>query len=233
MKPAHLFVEALKQSTSPVEAICSLPTFEPLYIHRVPVEVYRAAMRKGWRFFPVSSSKHLAVTPANCSQATDNLQQLRRWARDSPNWALVTGPDSGVFVLNVDGSEGLASLLDLCGDDWSWLDTLRSMSGERRCISFAWPEGRRQIGSNLQIGKGLNILGDGDCVLAPPSREPHGTRHTYLDPGAEAVAAPLWLVERAFRPADTVDPSRPFSPCSSVLDAWSSSAQAEATHDQG
>jgi hypothetical protein len=233
MKPAHLFAAAPEQGMSPVEAIFSLPTYEPLYIHRVPVEVYRAALRKGWRFFPVSSSKHSAMTHANLFQAaTNNLQQLRRWARAWPNWALVTGPDSGIFVLEVDGREGLASLLDLCRDDWSWLDTLRSMAGEKRCISFAWPGGRRQISSDRQIGNGLSILGEGDWVLVPPSREPHGAQHAYLNPEAEAIAAPLWLLDRAFKPAETVAPYPPFTPCSPVLDAWSSAVLAEATHDQ-
>jgi hypothetical protein len=137
MKSAEAFVQALEQGLSSVEALHSLPDYEPRYIHRVPVEVYRAALRNGWRFFPVSSSKHLSVTHANLFQATDNLQQLSNWACEWPNWALVTGPDSGVFVLEVDGGEGLASLLDLCGDDWSWLDTLRSVTGEKRWIFFA------------------------------------------------------------------------------------------------
>jgi hypothetical protein len=231
MKSAEAFVEALEQGLNPVEALHSLPDYEPRYIDRVPVEAYRAALRNGWRFFPVSFSKHLAVTHANLIQATDNLQQLRNWARESPNWALVTGPESGAFVLEVDGDEGSASLLDLCGDDWNWLDTLRSVAGEKRSIFFAWPEGRRQISSSRKICEGLCVLGEGDWVLIPPSREPHGTQHIYLNPEAEVVAAPIWLLDRAFGPADTVDPSRPFPPCSSVRDAWSNAVLAEVTHD--
>jgi hypothetical protein len=231
LKSSEVFVAALEQGLRPIEALQCLPNYEPLYINRVPVEVYRAALRKGWRFFPVSSSRHLAVTHANLFQATDNLQQLRDWARQSPNWALATGPDSGVFVLEVDGEAGLATLLDLCGDDWSWLDTLRSMAGEKRCISFAWPEGRSQTRSNRQIGQGLSVLGEGEWVLVPPSREPHGTPHAYLNPGAEVVAAPLWLLDRAFKTLDTVDPSRPFPRFRAVRNAWSNAVLEEATHD--
>jgi hypothetical protein len=227
MKSASAFVQALKQGLSPIEALQSLPEYEPRYIHRVPVEVYRTALRRGWRFFPVSFGTHLAVTHANLVQATDNLQQLRNWARESPNWALVTGPDSGVFVLEVDGGAGLASLLDLCGDDWNWLDTLRSMVGEKRCISFAWPEGRRQISSSRQIGGGLSVLGEGDWVLIPPSREPHGAQHAYMNPMVEIATAPVWLLDRAFEAADTVDPSQPFPPRRSVRGAWSKAVLAE------
>ena len=45
--------------------------------------------------------ERLAVTHANLVQATDNLQQLRNCERESPNWALVTGRESRVFVLEV------------------------------------------------------------------------------------------------------------------------------------
>jgi hypothetical protein len=231
MKSLTAFVQALEQGLSPIEALHSLPEYEQPYIHRVPSEIYRAAVRHGWRFFPVSSSRHRAVTHASPYEATDNLQQLSNWARESPNWALATGPDSGVFALEVDGDEGLASLLDLCGDDWSWLDTLRSVAGEKRCIFFAWPEGRREISGDQQIGEGLNVLGEGDWILMPPSCEPHGTQHIYLNPGSEVIAAAAWLLVRAFEPADTVDPSQPFSPCGSMRDAWSSVLAAEATHD--
>ena len=231
MKSASAFVRGLEQGLSPIEALQSLPEYEPPYIHRIPVEIYRAALRDGWRFFPVSFGKHLAVTHANLAQATDNLQQLRSWAIKSPNWALVTGSNSGVFVLEVDGGKGLASLLDLCGDDWSWLETLRSMADEKRCISFAWPEGRRQISSSRQIGEGLSVLGEGDWVLIPPCREPHGAQHAFMNPMAEIATAPVWLIDRAFGPADTVDPSRPFPPCSSVRGAWSNAVLAEVTHD--
>jgi hypothetical protein len=233
MKSASAFVRALKQGLSPIEALQSLPEYEPPYIHRILVEVYRTALRNGWRFFPVSPSKHPAMTHANLFQATDNLRQLRRWARESPNWALVTGPHSGVFVLEVDGGEGLASLLDFCSDDWSWLDTLRSVAGEKRCIFFAWPEGRRQIGGNRQIGKGLRVLGEGDWVFVPPSREPNSKQHSHLNPKAEILEAPVWLLDRAFVPADTVDPSQPFPSRSAVLAAWSNAFPAETTHDQG
>ena len=108
MKSASAFVEALGQGLSPIEALQTLPEYEPPYIQRVPVEVYRAALRNGWRFFPVSFGNHLAVTHVNLVQATDNLQQLRNWARETPNaWALATGRDSGVFVLEVDGDKGV------------------------------------------------------------------------------------------------------------------------------
>ncbi len=233
MKSAEAFVKAIERGLSPIKALQSLPNHDPLYIDRIPVEIYRAALQYGWRFLPVWSGKQLAAKQGNFFEATANLVQLRGWARERPTgWILVTGRASGVFALEVDGREGLASLLDLCGDDWSWLDTLRSVAGEKRCIFFAWPEGQRQISGGRQIGEGLSVLGEGDWILMPPSCEPHGTQHIYLNPGAEVIAAPAWLLARAFEPANTIDPSQPFSPCSSMRDAWPSVFAAEATpHD--
>jgi hypothetical protein len=65
MKSAEAFIEALEQGLSPVDALYSLPDYEPHYIDRIPVEVYRAALRNGWRFFPVSPRAHFAVTHAS------------------------------------------------------------------------------------------------------------------------------------------------------------------------
>lgn len=231
MKSAEAFVEALEQRLSPIEALHSLPNYELHYIDRIPVEVYRAALRNGWRFFPDSPSAHLAVKHTQVFQATDNLRQLKRWARLGTNSALATGPNSGVFVFKVDGGEGLTSLLDLCGDDWSWLDTLRSMAGEKRFIFFAWPMGRRQISSSRQIGERLRVLGDGAWLLVPPSREPHGGQHTYLNPQGAVAAAPAWLLDRVFEPADAADPSRPLPSCSAGRDVCSNAVSLEVNHD--
>ncbi len=230
MKSAELFVEALKQGMSPIEALHDLPECELRYIRKVPIEIYRAALQSGWQVFPVSSSRRLIGTHANLVEATDNQHRFRSSVDPWPNWVLATGQNSGVFVLEVDGDEGLASLLNLCGDDWNWLDTRRSLAGEKRYIFFAWPEGRRQISGSRQIGEGLRVRGEGDWVLLPPSRGPHGAQHSYLNPRDEVVAPPLWIVNRVFEPADTVDPSRPFPPCSVLRNGWSDD-MAEHAHD--
>lgn len=65
MKSAEAFVEVLERRLSPAEALHSLPDYEPRYIDRLSVEIYRAAPRNGWRFFPVSSSNHLTLRHAN------------------------------------------------------------------------------------------------------------------------------------------------------------------------
>jgi hypothetical protein len=230
MKQAELFVEALKQGLSPIEALRSLPEYEQPYVNKVPVEIYRAALRNGWQPLPVSPSRRLIGTHANFFAATDNPQRLRRSVALCPNWVLLTGRNPGIFVLEVDGEHGHTSLLALCQDDWNWLDTLRSMAGEKRYIFFAWPEGRRQFSGSRQIGEGLSVRGEGDWVLLPPCRARHGAQHSYLNPMDEVVAPPLWILRRGFEPSDAADPSRPFLPYS-PLRAALSNAMAESAHD--
>lgn len=138
LKQAELFVEALKQGRSPIEALQSLPEYEQPYVREFRAEIYRAAWRNGSRFLPVSTSTGLIGTHADFFSATDNPQRLLRCRALCTNWMLLTGRNSGIFVLEVDGEQGQTSLLDLCGDDWNWLATLLSMQGEKRYIFFTW-----------------------------------------------------------------------------------------------
>lgn len=233
MKSAEAFIEAIERGLSPIMALHSLPNHEPLYIDKIPVDIHLAALRYGWRFLPAWSDKQLAAKHGQFFYATADLQQLRCWARERPTgWILVTGQVSGVFALEVDGVEGLTSLLRICRDDWSWLDTRGTVAGEKRYLFFRWPSGKWEISSRPQIGEHLSIRGEGDLLLVPPSQEPQGAQHAYINPIAEIGASPVWLLDRAFEPADVVDPSRPFPPCSSVRDAWSNAFAVEATpHD--
>lgn len=204
-----------------IEALRSVPNYQLRYIAKVPVEVHRAALRYGWRFLPVPFNKHAIDKQETLIHATDTLLQLRHCARQCSNWALVTGPESGVFVIEVNGSEGLASFLDLCGDDWSWLDTLRSIANEQRHIFFSWPKGRRMIKRSRQIGANLLVLGEGDWLLVPLSRESQGTQQFYLNPQAAVDTAPSWLLDRIFERADAVNLSLPLLPRSAGCEVCS------------
>ena len=127
MKSAEAFVKAIERGLSPIKAVNSIPNHDPLYIDKIPAEIYQAALQYGWRFLPVWSGKQLTAKHGHFFEATANLLQLRGWARERPTgWILVTGQMSGVVALEVDGIEGLTSLLRICRDDWSWLDTRRA-----------------------------------------------------------------------------------------------------------
>lgn len=208
MKSAELFTEVLKRGLTPKEALSSLASCELEYCSRLPVNVYRASQELGLPFFPVPRFGRFAGTSLFLHRATNNLQQLEFWARKQSNWALATGSASGVFTLSVDGQAGQGSLLSHCGDDWSWLDTLRTAAGQKRFILFRWPRGRRQRDGNVWIGKGLCVLGEGNWHLMPSSRH-RGVEYVYLNPQMLIAPPAAWLINLVFEPEDDSNALQP------------------------
>ncbi|MGA8731128.1 MAG: bifunctional DNA primase/polymerase [Terracidiphilus sp.] len=205
MKEAQAFLNLLDRDYSPDKALASLPQCELPYISKIPVGVYLAAHLLGWQFFPAPRLTRSGATRLRIDQASSNLDQLKQWARSRPQWALATGAISGVFVVVVHGDTGRNSLLDLCEDDWDWLFTLRTQAGAKRYIFYAWPENRQQIPRSVSLGQGLSILGDGDWLLYPPSRESGGARHVCLTRSI-AVQPPKWLLDRMFNQQSAAEP---------------------------
>ena len=80
----------------------------------LPFEICVAAMR-GWRMFPVKVKGKLPLISEWPAKASSNPDVLEAWAIEYPgsNWGLATGKPSGVFVVDVDGEAGRASVADL------------------------------------------------------------------------------------------------------------------------
>lgn len=106
----------------------------------------------------------------------------------------------------IEGQEGEDLLLSLCGDDSNWLDAVRTLACQKRFIFFRWPRGGQQREGSSCLGKGLRILGEGDWLFMPPSREKDGTRHAYLNPQLSLILPPpVWLLNLVFTPKREVD----------------------------
>ena len=164
MISAEALCQALLEGLSVDKALPNLPLYEMRYIDRIPVEIYHASQRLGWRFFAVPRLGQPTGTYLRFREATNDIQKLKQWAHSRPRWGLVTGSISGVFVMVVDGMAGQNSLIRACSDNWSWLDTLRTQAGQRRFIFFRWPYGRSQIRGSNYLAEGLYILGAGDWL---------------------------------------------------------------------
>src|SRR5262245_45925046 len=85
---------------------------------------------RGWQVFPChfidgggcscgghdkcSPGKH-PMTPNGLKDASSDPEQIRAWWSQWPraNVAIRTGPESGVWVLDLDGSEGIAAFAEL------------------------------------------------------------------------------------------------------------------------
>lgn len=105
---------------------------------------------------------------------------------------IATGQVSGMFVLDVDGAEGAASLADLP----RLPETVEATTGRGHHIYLRMPDVdvRNSAG---KVGPGLDVRGTGGYVIAPPSRHASGRRYRWTrDPFDHDLAdAPGWLVD--------------------------------------
>jgi Bifunctional DNA primase/polymerase, N-terminal len=122
----------------------------------------------------------------------------------TPALAVVCGPHSGVFVLDVDqhtgGADGLYELRKLEAENGPLPPTpfVLSPSGAGRHIYFAWPHERRL--KNGAIAPGVEVFGDRMAATLPPSMKSERPyrwslcRHPNFLPFA---GAPAWLLAKA------------------------------------
>jgi len=119
-----------------------------------------------------------------------------RWPR--ANVAIVTGALSGLVVLDVDPRHGGAeSLAQLEIDHGPLARTVEATTGGGgRHLYFEHPGG--QVSNRAALAPGLDLRGDGGCVVAPPSEHASG-RHYRWTPGRapdETTLSPLppWVL---------------------------------------
>ena len=129
--------------------------------------------------------------------ATTDVQEIRSWWQRWPG-ALVgipAGPSSGIWILDVDGSAGLASLRELLAKLG-----LRTVAELTRVASrtpsgglhlyFALSDGERPRNRAGDIGTGLDtrgVKGDGTAAgyfIAPGSALPNGLAYAWVDTAA-------------------------------------------------
>lgn len=157
----------------------------------------RAAAARGWRVLPVKARDKNPLVTDWPEKATSDLHQLETWSERFPrcNWGVATGPGSGVFVLDVDGADGVCSLLNFP----RLPNTLAVSTGRGTHVYFRWPTGKTIRNSVGKLGKGLDIRAEGGFAVIPPSIHPDGTQYAYSDPETPILDAPRWLIDRLLR----------------------------------
>lgn len=122
---------------------------------------------------------------------------IREWWRRWPdaNIGVVTGPESGILVLDVDGRQGEESLIEFERSGWHLPDThtVRTGGGGQH-LYFAWPEGAAVRNSASKIAPGLDIRGLGGYVVAPPSLHASGQRYAVNESAIPPAPCPEWLL---------------------------------------
>ena len=124
---------------------------------------------------------------------------LRRWPH--ANMGIVTGPVSGLVVLDIDaGHGGAVSLAQLESEHEPLPHTIESVTGGGgRHLYFAHPG--EMVANRVGLRQGIDLRGDGGCVVAPPSVHANGRRYAWATGHApdEAPLAPLprWVLRIA------------------------------------
>jgi hypothetical protein len=161
-------------------------------------------LKRGWSVIPIiARDKRPAVPWLAYQTQRASPEEVKRWFARHPasNLGIVTGEISGLVVLDVDPRHGGdLSLAALLRDHGPLPQTVEAFSGGGgRHLYFAHPGGvvRNQVG----LAAGIDLRGDGGCVVAPPSLHPSGRFYSWRRAHAphERALAPLpgWLLQAA------------------------------------
>lgn len=162
--------------------------------------------KRGWHVVPILKGEKRPVMDAWQDEATTDEGIIERWWKNPrvQGVGIVTGPKSGLFVLDVDvddGKWGDETLQDLEAKHGQLPETLEVITGSGgRHYYFRWPEGVDVRNSAGQLGPGLDIRGQGGQVIAPGSIHPkHQATYEWeggITPDDIPVAhAPQWLLD--------------------------------------
>ncbi len=163
-----------------------------------------AYLGRGWSVIPVEPRGKRPLLPwLEFQQRRAERSEVQKWfrTRKNVNVAIVTGKVSKLVVLDIDARHGGQDSLDrLEGEHGAMPSTIEALTGGGgRHIYFRHPGAR--VRNRVALEAGVDLRGDGGCVVAPPSVHGNGKRYewkTSRAPGETDLAPmPDWLLESA------------------------------------
>jgi hypothetical protein len=166
-----------------------------------------ALARKGLRVFPIIERSKEPMITDNLKRATTDENIIRGWwHRRDLNIGIATGPNSGIWVLDLDGEEDEAWLRKLEAEHGTLPATVEAITGKGRHLYFRWPIGTT-IRNIQHRDEFPDVRGDGGYVLAPPSVHPSGRCYAWsVDSASEFADAPDWLIDFVVKRDSHTDP---------------------------
>jgi hypothetical protein len=167
-------------------------------------EAALAYAARGWPVVPIEArGKRPLVAWLDLQSRVASPEEIDAWYRRWPdaNVGIVTGITAGLVVLDVDARHaGTASLAALESERGALPRTVEATTGGGgRHFYFAHPGGR--VPNRVALEPGIDLRGDGGCVVAPPSVHPSGNRYAWASdrgPGETPLAPlPSWLRQHA------------------------------------
>lgn len=151
---------------------------------------------RGWSVIPMQPrGKRPLVAWREFQQRRATADVIDRWFQRWPdaNVGIVTGRISGLVVVDIDprhgGPDSVVALEALHGALPSTVEALTGGGG--RHLYYAHPG--RLVANRVALRPGVDVRGDGGCVVAPPSVHPSGRRYEWVaghDPDRQALAPP-------------------------------------------
>ncbi|MCX7893288.1 MAG: bifunctional DNA primase/polymerase [Burkholderiales bacterium] len=160
-----------------------------------------AYLSRGWSVIPVEAhGKRPLVAWLEFQHRLAAPEEADRWFQRWPdaNVAIVTGALSGLVVLDVDpGHGGGTSLARLEVEHGPLARTVEAVTGGGgRHFYFAHPGGT--VANRIGLAPGIDLRGDGGCVVAPPSVHASGRPYAWAPAHGpdEAPLAPMprWIL---------------------------------------
>lgn len=165
----------------------------------------RQYMSAGWEVLPVAGK--IPATINGVYDASGELRKVPIWYERHPGRgvALATGRASGVWVLDLDQPDGLATVAELQEQYDKLPVTLTSRTGSGGYhLFFQLPQDSNVRNSAGRVGDGIDVRGTGGYVVLPPSPHPDGQRYQWVRGRGfgeiEPVEAPAWLMQLAAPP---------------------------------
>ena len=195
------------------------------------LDAVRSYAKRGWQVFPLIPKAKEPATWRGFYDATSNPAKLDRWfARGHPyNIGIRTGIASGIFVVDIDGDVGAASLDVLQKQHGPLPPTLISRTGNG--FHYWFTTATEIPCSQSRIAPHIDVKADGGYVVAPPSIHPDGPRYRWSVKLVPA-SAPAWLVELAQRKPESPHPIPTESEPIAVSATSSAAYGAGALHDE-
>lgn len=174
-------------------------------------ECVRNYVTFGFAIHPLIPKRKEPLTKNGLKDASKDLNQITAWLDRCPdaNIGIATGSVSGVWVLDVDGEDGEASLKDLLQKHGDFPKTKEVITGTGgKHIYFLMPPNTEISNSVRRLAPGLDVRGDGGYVVAPPSIHPNGKAYKWSENNAETIqSAPEWLLNLLKTPPDYARPA--------------------------
>ena len=164
---------------------------------------------RGWSVIPMQAhGKRPLVAWREFQQRAAGVAEIRRWFRHWPkaNVGIVTGRISGLVVVDVDlrhgGPDSIAAAEAAHGPLPTTIEAATGGGGRHLYCAHAGAS----VANRVAIRPGIDVRGDGGCVVAPPSVHPSGRRYAWVEGHAPDDLAPAPIPAHFFARAAGMNP---------------------------